>query len=347
MTTHITTKPKKSILGDRAYYKPFDFPKAYDFYDESEKMHWLASEVPLSQDVLDWNTKLSTEEKQFLTQLFRLFTQSDIDVAGAYATKYLPMFKLPEIRMMLLSFAAREAVHIQAYSHLIDTLGMPETTYKQFHEYAEMREKHDYFEGLMGTDETQIVQQIAAFSAFTEGVQLFSSFIMLLNFSRFNKMNGMGTIILYSIKDEAVKAGTEVLTDTGWKVIEDISLSDKVYQYDMETKESSFVNPTKTQKVVRDESYIFESDTIHQWVSPNHRMITVDGEVLAKDSTGNELLVLNGNKGGDDELTAEDTLAIDMITSGELSVQWIYDKIPFVSSTWAKSAVEYYLEKVK
>ena len=197
-------KPKKSILGERTYYKPFQYPKAFEYYEEHEKMHWMPHEVPLSQDLIDWNTKLNPSEKQFLTQIFRLFTQSDIDVAGAYATKYLPMFKLPEIRMMLLSFASREAIHIQAYSHLIDTLGMPETTYKQFLDYEAMREKHEYFEQFMGTDETQIIQQIAAFSAFTEGMQLFSSFIMLLNFSRFNKMNGMGTIILWSIKDESL-----------------------------------------------------------------------------------------------------------------------------------------------
>lgn len=195
---------KKSVTGTRIAYKPFAYPKAYDFFEASEKMHWLANEVPLSQDVLDWNNKLTKNEKQFLTQIFRFFTQADVDVAGAYATKYLPMFKLPEIRMMLLSFAAREAVHIQAYSHLIDTIGMPETTYNQFLDYQVMKDKHDYFEQFMETDETKIVQQIAAFSAFTEGVQLFSSFIMLLNFSRFNKMNGMGTIVLWSIKDESL-----------------------------------------------------------------------------------------------------------------------------------------------
>lgn len=198
------TKSKKNILGERTYYKPFQFPRAYEFYDQHEKMHWLPSEVPLSQDVIDWNTKLTVKEKQFLTQLFRFFVQADVDVAGAYTTKYLPMFKLPELRMMLLSFGAREAIHIQAYSHLIDTIGMPEVTYKQFHDYAEMREKHDYFESIMGTNETQIAQQIAAFSAFTEGMALFSSFIMLLNFSRFNKMNGMGQIVTWSIRDESL-----------------------------------------------------------------------------------------------------------------------------------------------
>jgi len=194
----------KQLFEPRNYYKPFEYPRAYELYEQSEKMHWSPDEVPMHQDILDWKNKLTKEEKHFLTQIFRLFTQSDVDVAGAYANKYLPLFPKPEIRMMLLSFAAREAVHIQSYSHLIDTLGMPETTYKQFMEYEAMREKHDYIENLMGTDKKQIVQQIAAFSAFTEGMQLFSSFIMLLNFTRFNKMNGMGQIITWSIKDESV-----------------------------------------------------------------------------------------------------------------------------------------------
>lgn len=198
------TKKKKSLFEPRSYYKPFEYPDAYKFYELHEKMHWLVDEVPMHQDILDWKNKLTPQEKHFLTQIFRLFTQSDVDVAGAYANKYIPLFPKPEIRMMLLSFAAREAIHIQAYSHLIDTLGMPETTYKAFMDYEAMREKHDFLEQLMGTDEKKIVQQVAAFSAFTEGMQLFSSFIMLLNFTRFNKMNGMGQIITWSIKDESV-----------------------------------------------------------------------------------------------------------------------------------------------
>lgn len=197
-------KKTKSLFEPRAYYKPFEYAEAFKFYEMHEKMHWLVDEVPMHQDVLDWKNKLSSQEKNFLTQIFRLFTQSDVDVAGAYANKYIPLFPKPEIRMMLLSFAAREAIHIQAYSHLIDTLGMPETTYKAFMEYEAMREKHDFIEEFLGTDEKMIVQQIAAFSAFTEGMQLFSSFIMLLNFTRFNKMNGMGQIIAWSIKDESV-----------------------------------------------------------------------------------------------------------------------------------------------
>jgi ribonucleoside-diphosphate reductase beta chain len=158
------------------------------------------------EDVKDWKNKLSESEKKFLTNIFRFFTQGDIDVAGGYIKNYLPYFPQPEVRMMLTGFAAREALHIAAYSHLIETLGMPESTYNEFLEYEEMRDKHDYFMTLAGQDQKTIAQQIAAFSAFTEGMQLFSSFIMLLNFTRHGKMKGMGQIITWSIVDETQHA---------------------------------------------------------------------------------------------------------------------------------------------
>ena len=110
--------------------------------------------------------------------------------------------------MMLSGFAAREALHIAAYSHLIETLGLPETTYNQFLEYAAMRDKHDYVTELSSKNGTleSTATHIAVFSAFTEGMQLFSSFIMLLNFPRHGLMKGMGQIVTWSIVDETMHA---------------------------------------------------------------------------------------------------------------------------------------------
>jgi ribonucleoside-diphosphate reductase beta chain len=197
-------KTKLKLTDKRSYYKPFNYPWAFDAFMESEKMHWLHTEVPMVEDVNDWKNKLTEEEKTFLTHIFRFFTQGDIDVAGAYVNNYLPTFPQPEIRMMLSSFAAREAIHIAAYSHLIETLGMPETTYNEFLQYEEMKDKHDYVESFILMDEQSAAQQIAVFSAFTEGMQLFSSFVMLLNFTRFGKMKGMGQIVSWSIADETL-----------------------------------------------------------------------------------------------------------------------------------------------
>jgi ribonucleoside-diphosphate reductase beta chain len=110
--------------------------------------------------------------------------------------------------MMLLGFAAREALHVAAYSHLIESLGMPDTTYNEFLAYQEMKDKHDYVLDLSSKNGTleSTATHIAVFSAFTEGMQLFSSFIMLLNFPRHGMMKGMGQIVTWSIVDETQHA---------------------------------------------------------------------------------------------------------------------------------------------
>ena len=197
-------KIESRLTDERTYFKPFNYAWAYDAWLKHEQSHWLHTEVPMLEDVKDWKKKLTTEEKQFLTHIFRFFTQGDIDVAGGYVNNYLPYFPQPEIRMMLLGFAAREALHIAAYSHLIETLGLPDTTYNEFMAYAEMKEKHDYVMNISGQNTTKenTATHIAVFSAFTEGMQLFSSFIMLLNFPRHGKMKGMGQIVTWSIVDE-------------------------------------------------------------------------------------------------------------------------------------------------
>ena len=197
-------KIESRMTVERTYFIPFIYPWAYDAWLTHEQSHWLHTEVPMLEDVKDWKKKLTKEEKQFLTHIFRFFTQGDIDVAGGYVNNYLPYFPQPEIRMMLLGFAAREALHIAAYSHLIETLGLPDTTYNEFMAYAEMKEKHDYVMNISGQNTTKenTATHIAVFSAFTEGMQLFSSFIMLLNFPRHGKMKGMGQIVTWSIVDE-------------------------------------------------------------------------------------------------------------------------------------------------
>ena len=201
-------KQQTRLTDERTSFKPFAYPWAYEAWLKHEQSHWLHTEVPMLEDVKDWKNKLTKEEKNFLTHIFRFFTQGDIDVAGGYVKNYLPYFPQPEVRMMLLGFAAREALHIAAYSHLIETLGMPDTTYAEFLEYEEMREKHNYVLDISSKngDAASTATHIAVFSAFTEGMQLFSSFIMLLNFARQGKMRGMGQIITWSIVDETQHA---------------------------------------------------------------------------------------------------------------------------------------------
>ena len=198
------------LFKERTYYKPFEYPWAFDYYQLQNQLHWLPEDVPMHEDVKDWNQKLSPAEKNLLIQIFRLFTQSDVDVGAGYFDKYIPLFKKPELRMMMGSFANIESVHQHAYSLLLDTVGMPESEYKAFAKYEEMSAKHDYIQQFE-TSEIKSKKQLkdlakalAVYSGFTEGLQLFSSFAILINFQRFGKMKGMCKIVDYSIRDESL-----------------------------------------------------------------------------------------------------------------------------------------------
>ena len=88
---------------------------------------------------------------------------------------------------------------------LLETIGMPESEFSAFLEYEAMRDKHDFMQKFgVGTHMKISRRTLAMFGAFTEGLQLFASFAMLMNFPRFNKMKGMGQIVTWSIRDESL-----------------------------------------------------------------------------------------------------------------------------------------------
>lgn len=193
-----------SLLDAKPIYKPFAYPWAYEAWHIQQKIHWLPEEVPLSDDVKDWKNNLTPGEKHLLTQIFRFFTQADIEVNNCYMKHYSKVFQPTEVQMMLSAFSNMETVHIAAYSYLLDTIGMPETEYQAFLKYKEMKDKYDYMHQFNTDSKQDIAITLAVFGAFTEGLQLFSSFAILLNFQRFNKMKGMGQIVTWSVRDETL-----------------------------------------------------------------------------------------------------------------------------------------------
>jgi ribonucleoside-diphosphate reductase beta chain len=193
-----------NLLEEREYYKPFNYPWAFEHYKSQQHMHWLPDEVNLADDLKDFRENLGEGNKKLLSNIFRFFTQADVDVCCGYAKHYLPTFKQPEVRMMLSAFAAMEAVHQEAYSLLLETLGYGDNEYQEFMKHKAMMDKHEHLSNFgMGT-KMDIAKTMAIYSGFTEGVQLFSSFAILLNFPRHNLMKGMGQIVTWSVRDESL-----------------------------------------------------------------------------------------------------------------------------------------------
>ncbi len=192
-----------SLTEKRDYYKPFEYPWAFEVFKEQNKMHWLPEESPLQDDVKDF-INMPEDVRNLLIQIFRFFTQQDVDVGAGYIEMFGPYFKPVEIRQMISAIANMEGVHMFAYSELLETLGLPESEYKLFSQIKSMSEKHEYLSNFNMDTPHEVAKSIAIYSAMTEGVQLFSSFAILLNFTRFNLMKGMGQIVTWSIRDESL-----------------------------------------------------------------------------------------------------------------------------------------------
>lgn len=183
-------------------YKPFSYPWAVELTQEHERMHWIEEEIDLGDDVADWKSgRLTPAEKNFVTQILRMFTQSDVNVGRYYLDFLIPTFKNNEIRNMLSSFATREGIHQRAYALLNDTLGLPEGDYAAFLDYEEMADKAEFMMDADPSTAEGLALSLAK-TVINEGISLFASFVMLLSFQRRGLMKGMGKVVEWSTKDE-------------------------------------------------------------------------------------------------------------------------------------------------
>ena len=195
-----------SLLELNTTYKPFKYPWAVTYATEHERIHWIEDELDLQTDVNHWKSgKLSEQEKHHITQILRLFTQTDVAVGTNYLEYYIPKFKNNEIRAMLTAFASREFIHQRAYALLNDTLGLPEEEFTAFLEYQQMADKVEFM-GDIDVHSLSGTGLAIARSVLNEGMSLFSAFAMLLNYQRFGKMTGMCTVVEWSVRDESQHA---------------------------------------------------------------------------------------------------------------------------------------------
>jgi ribonucleoside-diphosphate reductase beta chain len=196
-----------SLIEPRYYYKPFEYQEAFDFYLQQHRAHWLADEVPLSSDLSDWKNVLSDNEKNVIGNILKGFAQTEVHVNDYWSSKIAQWFPKPEVVAMAGSFGAFEAIHAHAYARLNEELGLDD-----FRAFLEDEATKNKIEHLLETPSDSLQERalsLAIFSAFTEGVNLFSSFAILMSFQLRNLLKGTGQIVAWSVRDESLhsKAG--------------------------------------------------------------------------------------------------------------------------------------------
>jgi ribonucleoside-diphosphate reductase beta chain len=195
------------ITEPRHFYKPFEYQEAFEFYKSQHRAHWLADEVPLASDLNDWNSNLTESEKNLIGNILKSFAQTEVHVNDYWSGKISQWFPKPEIVAMAGSFGAFEAIHAEAYARLNDELGLDD-----FQAFMEDEASRSKIERLLETPSDSLEEKalaLAIFSAFTEGVNLFSSFAILMSFQLRNLLKGTGQIVEWSVRDESLhsKAG--------------------------------------------------------------------------------------------------------------------------------------------
>jgi len=191
------------LFDERIAYKPFDYPEYYtEGWLKQAQAFWLHTEISMQSDIKDWNEKLDKKEKNLVGNILLGFAQTECAVSDYWTQKVVSWFPKHEIKQMAMMFGSQETVHAVAYSYLNETLKLED--YEAFlHEPATAR-RFDNLVAYDGTSSIGIGTSLAIFSAFAEGVSLYSAFAVLYSFQLRNLLKGIGQQMKWSVRDESL-----------------------------------------------------------------------------------------------------------------------------------------------
>ena len=191
------------LFDERIAYKPFDYPEYYtEGWLKQAQAFWLHTEIPMSGDVKDWNEKLTKAEKNLVGNILLGFAQTECAVSDYWTQKVVSWFPKHEIQQMAMMFGSQETIHAVAYSYLNETLGLE--NFEAFLQEEATMERFNNLVSYGGNKRVGIATSLAIFSAFAEGVSLYSAFAVLYSFQLRNLLKGIGQQMKWSVRDESL-----------------------------------------------------------------------------------------------------------------------------------------------
>jgi len=191
------------LFDERIEYKPFEYPEYYtDGWLKQAQAFWLHTEISMSGDVKDWNEKLTASEKSLVGNILLGFAQTECAVSDYWTQKVVSWFPKHEIQQMAMMFGSQETIHAVAYSYLNETLGLND--FKGFLHESATANRFNNLMDVAGDSHTDIAKSLAIFSAFAEGVSLYSAFAVLYSFQLRNLLKGIGQQMKWSVRDESL-----------------------------------------------------------------------------------------------------------------------------------------------
>ena len=191
------------LFDERIAYKPFEYPEYYtEGWLKQAQAFWLHTEIPMSGDIKDWNESLTAKEKHLVGNILLGFAQTECAVSDYWTQKVVSWFPKHEIQQMAMMFGSQETIHAVAYSYLNETLKLED--YEAFLHEPATAERFDNLVAYSGKSTVGIAKSLAVFSAFAEGVSLYSAFAVLYSFQLRNLLKGIGQQMKWSVRDESL-----------------------------------------------------------------------------------------------------------------------------------------------
>ena len=198
---------KPNIFEKRVNLKPYEYPKLYEYVDAIRHSYWIHTEFNYTSDIQDFKTILNDVERHAIKNTMLAISQIEVAVKSFWGDIYKRMPK-PEIGSVGSTFAESEVRHHDAYSHLLEILGL-NNEFKKLKKNPVIMRRVNYLEGALknakSEDNQEFAESVVLFSLFIEHVSLFSQFLIIMAFNKYkNVLKGISNVVEATSKEEQI-----------------------------------------------------------------------------------------------------------------------------------------------
>jgi len=207
MEQKLDQKQQSNIFRERKSLKPYEYGDFLDYKDAIRNSYWVHTEFNFSGDVQDFKANTSPAEQSVIRKTMLAISQIEVSVKTFWSEIYEEMPKA-EVGSVGMTFAESEVRHMDAYSHLLDILGIAED-FEEVTEVPAIKQRieylDEYLEGAKSDDREEYVKSIMLFSTFVEHVSLFSQFLIMTSFDKYEKkFKGISNAVEATSKEEQI-----------------------------------------------------------------------------------------------------------------------------------------------
>ena len=202
-----TKKRQRNIFERRITLKPYEYPELYEYVPAIRHSYWIHSEFNFTSDIQDFKTHLSEVEKNAIKNAMLAISQIEVAVKSFWGDIYHKIPK-PEVGAVGSTFAESEVRHTDAYSHLLEILGL-NTEFRNLKKNPVIMKRVRYLEGALvsakSESERDYTESVLLFSLFIEHVSLFSQFLIIMAFNKHkNMLKGISNVVEATSKEEQI-----------------------------------------------------------------------------------------------------------------------------------------------